>query len=386
MNSLIAILFGTLITVPTLFYFLQTGKSINNYKGLIERFGHKLEKNEVITKDGYILSLWHLIPNFVVNINKVIYLQCGFANSGLCYFYLEDKSLPYLLQERGYDVWIGNNRGSEPCLKHISKDSSKSTGDFWDFSMDDFIKYDIISEINYIKNRTNAKKVDFIGYSEGSALFLMLYMDNPNYVESSIKKFVSIGTVPNLSNVTVSLTELIDKVYGLLKISEIFTKVLKVNDGERAAIKSAYKANPIYFIKLFREKGLISNRTDYDGLSKFFAHYPTSTSIYNLYHWEKIQEKGKLVYYNPRSENSNELKEYDLNVLKKWKIKAFISRSLTDSYSSYNEVTKLYENIENKSLVTIFDSTGFAHLDYALAKSAYEDFYFPLVNFLDNKN
>ena len=233
MNSAITILIGTLITLPTLYYFSQMGKSLNNYKRYIERFGHKLEQNEVITKDGYILSLWHLIPKFEVNTNKVIYLHPGFASTGVVYFHLENKSLAYLLEERGYDVWIGNNRGSAPCLKHVSKDSNKLNGDFWDFSMDNFIKYDIVSEINYIKNRTSAKKLDFIGYSEGTALFLMLYMDNPNFVESSINKFVSIGTIPNLSNVTIYVSELIDKAYDILKLSEIFTKVFKINDAER---------------------------------------------------------------------------------------------------------------------------------------------------------
>ena len=68
--------------------------------------------------------------------------------------------------------------------------------------MDHFVRYDIVSEIEFIKKRTDAEKVDFVGYSEGSTLFLMLYMDNPNFVESSINKFVSIGTIPNLSNTT----------------------------------------------------------------------------------------------------------------------------------------------------------------------------------------
>ena len=111
-----------------------------------------------------------------------------------------------LFCKKGYDVQIGNNRGSPPSKKHVSKNPKISNGDYWDFSMDDFIKYDIVSEIDYIKKHTGAQKVDFIGYSEGSTLFLMLYMDNPKFVESSINKFVSIGTVPNLSDIPISIT------------------------------------------------------------------------------------------------------------------------------------------------------------------------------------
>ena len=121
MNPLIFMLLGALAVVPTMYYFSFNNLSLNNYKEYIERFGHKLEENEVTTEDGYIINLWHLIPDFPVNPEKVIFLQPGFASSGLCYFELQKKSLPYLLQEKGYDVWIGNNRGSKFSANTLQK-------------------------------------------------------------------------------------------------------------------------------------------------------------------------------------------------------------------------------------------------------------------------
>jgi lysosomal acid lipase/cholesteryl ester hydrolase len=156
--------------------------------------------------------------------------------------------LPYFLQEKGYDIWLGNNRGSPPSKKHVSKNPKKENGDFWDFCMDDFVKYDIVSEINYIKKHTGAKKVDFIGYSEGSTLFLMLYMDNPNFVENSINKFVSIGTVPNLSDIPTSVTDLIDKVSYYLKIKEFFSKVFYIDDKARTALLTSVEKSLLIYI------------------------------------------------------------------------------------------------------------------------------------------
>ena len=54
----------------------------------------------------------------------------------------------------------------------------------------------------------------------------MLYMDNPKFVESSINKFVSIGTVPNLSDIPISITETIEKGLYYSKIKEPFLKFL----------------------------------------------------------------------------------------------------------------------------------------------------------------
>jgi hypothetical protein len=31
-----------------------------------------------------------------------------------------DKAIPFLLAEAGYDVWLGNNRGCEYGLQHVT--------------------------------------------------------------------------------------------------------------------------------------------------------------------------------------------------------------------------------------------------------------------------
>ena len=112
MNSLITILLGSTIIIPVVYFFSTTNKTFKDYKKYIERFDHKFEEFEVITEDGYILSLWHLVPDFHVNKEKVVFFQPGFADTSAGYFELGEKSLPYFLQEKGYDIWLGNNRVS----------------------------------------------------------------------------------------------------------------------------------------------------------------------------------------------------------------------------------------------------------------------------------
>ena len=184
--------------------------------------------------------------------------------------------MAYFLQEKGYDVWIGNNRGSKFSANHVSKNPKDVNGDFWEFSMDNFIQYDIPSEINFIKNKTKATKVNYVGSSEGNALFLMLYMDNPQFVESSINKFISIGTIPNLSNVPYTISR-------LFKFTEPFNKALKFSDKARTAIIKSVKNNPETSEKLFQELGTITNRTKADSIALFFLYYPTDSSIYHIY-------------------------------------------------------------------------------------------------------
>lgn len=380
MKSFNIILAGAFLTLP--FYYLINYKSINDYKKQIENCGHKLEENEVTTEDGYILNLWHLVPNFDVSPDKVIFFQNGFAATGRGYFMLEEQSLPYLLYEKGYDIWIGNNRGTKVSQNHVSKNSKKVNSDYWDFSMDDFVKYDIQSQINYIKKRTNAKKVDFVGYSEGTTLFLMLYMDYPEFVESSINRFISFGLIQSLPSVSPIIDNLIDLLYNLFQVTKSFSKALQVKDSVRASFVHSVKKNIISTKETFIENGFITNKTESENLINFFKLYPTDISIYNIYQWQAIQDKKALVHFNPRLGGENQFEEYDKEVLKKWKIKAFITRSETDNFSLYKDVTEFYNNIENKSLITLFDC-DYSHLDFALAKSAYRDIYLPLMKYLE---
>ena len=46
----------------------------------------------------------------------------------------ENKALAFVLANRGYDVWLGNNRGNKHSKRHI-KYSTKDAA-FWDFTLE----------------------------------------------------------------------------------------------------------------------------------------------------------------------------------------------------------------------------------------------------------
>ena len=135
------------------------------YKDYIKSMGYKLEEHEVITEDGYKLTLWHIIQNKSVDKNKVVYFQPGFLCTAWVFFQLGKYSLPFMLTDLGYDVWIGNNRGTIFSLDHISKDPEDWNGDYWDFNMDDYVVYDLPASITYVRQTTGANQIDYIGHS-----------------------------------------------------------------------------------------------------------------------------------------------------------------------------------------------------------------------------
>ena len=69
---------------------------------------------------------------------------------------------PYMLQiaNRGFDVWMGNNRGT----KYTIRSGDKATEDYWQFTFADMGRSDIPAFIDQIKASTGVSKVTYIGY------------------------------------------------------------------------------------------------------------------------------------------------------------------------------------------------------------------------------
>ena len=364
---------------------IETDELEYYYKDYIKSQGYKLEEHEVITEDGYILNLWHIVKNLSFDKNKVIFIQPGFMCSSWVFFQLGKNSLPFLLIEKGYDVWIANNRGTLFSMEHISKNSEELNGDYWDFSMDENVIYDLPANIDYIKQTTGAKKINYIGHSQGTTIFYMLYMHNPSYVESSINKYISLGTVPNIAHTNYLPIQMLDKVYGLLEMAQPFTKAIIFNPTQRKILSSICKNKPNLCRTAFEAAASLSptNRIKYETVYPFLYYYPAGTSSDTMLHWSQIHQEKKLVYFNPEYNSNKEAKEYDISVIKNWKIKALIQRSDCDTFSSYDDVTDLYDLIEKKSYIKLLDTKLYGHTDDLCAESAINDVYIPIFDFLE---
>jgi len=143
--------------------------------------GYEHEEHIVMTKDGYLLGL-HRIPckkgekkpisrsRPGRKIGKpVVYLHHGLlmcSDVFLCTT-SADRSLPLVLVEAGYDVWLGNNRGNKYSKKHTTLQSHSPA--FWNFSIDEFALRDIPDTIEYILEVTKERSLSYIGFSQGSA-------------------------------------------------------------------------------------------------------------------------------------------------------------------------------------------------------------------------
>lgn len=131
--------------------------------------GFESEEHEVMTEDGYKLTMHRIYSKEDAppegQKRKAVLLQHGFLDSSAIWIINKPKGAPaFKLAKAGYDVWLGNNRGTTYSRDHKYLDAKKDR-DYWNFTISEFGKYDQPAQVDYIRNHTGQDKITYIGHS-----------------------------------------------------------------------------------------------------------------------------------------------------------------------------------------------------------------------------
>lgn len=272
-----------------------------NISEIIRHWGYPAEEHEVVTEDGYILTV-NRIPwgrKHTPGPRPAVLLQHGLLAAGSNWITNPpNSSLGYVLADEGYDVWIGNSRGNTWSQKHVTLDPAQE--EFWKFSYDELAQKDLPAVVNRILKETKQEQIFYVGHSQGTTIAFIAFSTLPE-LASKIKLFLGLAPVATVAFASSPMAKLsivpdawIWDVFGkrdFLPQSYIIEWFAENVCGKK--LLSELCGNLFFVLCGFDEKNLNMTRTPV-----YTTHCPAGTSVQNILHWSQAVHGGKLMAFD----------------------------------------------------------------------------------------
>lgn len=126
-----------------------------------------------------------------------------------------EQGLAYLLADQGYDVWLGNARGTTYSRNHTTINPNKSK--FWKFSWNEIGGIDVPASIDYVLEQTGQDSLHYVGYSQGTTSFFVMTSLYPEY-NKKIKVATLMAPIAYMTNMYSPIIRLAATFDGVLEV------------------------------------------------------------------------------------------------------------------------------------------------------------------------
>lgn len=113
----------------------------------------------------------------------------------------DDHSLPFMLSNNNFDVWLSDARGTNNNNRNYSVDFNfVESQRFWDYSLDEQSLFDIPHIIDFVLLKTRSQKLVYVGYSQSTFFLFTLLSTVPEYSDK-VAAFVAMAPVCYVSHI-----------------------------------------------------------------------------------------------------------------------------------------------------------------------------------------
>ncbi|XP_075230312.1 lipase 3-like [Lycorma delicatula] len=356
--------------------------NINRSKvSLINKRGFIAQLYHVTTEDGYILQLTRITPRVPTKSKYApVLLQHGvLAASDQWLLQGRGRDLAFILAENGFDVWLGDQRGSVNSRANIKYGPHDER--FWDFSFHESGMYDLPAFIDKILLITKASQITFIGHSMGTTVFLVMASMRPEYAErvklSILLAPICFPPVPRSQSMIVNLLLANADYIGNSLLAAKQYEILPRSLAFQNIIQNYCKENsPTLNICL----GVVGNvygdnraNLDMSMIPFYFSSVPAGTSLKTLFHLVQIFKTGKFQQYDYGPLEN--IKKYGEITPPTYPLLNFDSQVAliygnNDGLLNRESVGKLERNLRGIRMVYEVDDPRFSHLDFMFGNNA----------------
>lgn len=353
-----------------------------DFIALATKYGTKIEGHDLVTEDGYILKLFHLVGDK----RRPVLLNHGALQSADTFILRGNTSLAIQLIKRGYDVWLLNVRGNRYSRKHLRLNPNTDK-EFWDFSFVEFGKFDIPTAIDYILGGTGEKPLSVIGFSEGTTAMYALGAMKPEYNEK-VNIHVSLAPICYLHNTKPIMSSVIE-------YSSYLNQGLVLSNANE--LVSFYSPAKKFFDIICRQEkigydlcllGMVFPVTGFDMKEieeEFFkvvlGHFPAGTSRKNMYHLGQIGTRKVFAHFDYGAKLNREVYGSDNPPkldLAKVTMRTALIVGKNDRISTVRDVNMLRKELPDVVKYVELKPDNFGHLNFVWGRNTHKTM-FPII-------
>ncbi|XP_038886840.1 triacylglycerol lipase 1 isoform X2 [Benincasa hispida] len=259
---------------------------------LVHPAGYPCAEHTIQTKDGFLLGLQRVSSrdgDLEKRKGPPILLLHGLFMGGDGWFLNSAKqSLGFILADNGFDVWIGNVRGTRWSHGHTSL--SEDDKEFWNWSWEELALYDLAAMINYINSLTD-RKIYVVGHSQGTIMSFAA-LTQPD-IAKKVEAAALLSPISYLEHITAPLVRLmVDTHLDTIILSAGFRELNFKSDWGTVLLDNLCDrlVNCINVLSSITGENCCLNRSRFD---LFFEYEPHPSSAKNLHHlFQKIERRG----------------------------------------------------------------------------------------------
>lgn len=146
-----------------------------------------------------------------------VFVQHGLMSSAMDFLVTgPERALGFILADAGFDVWLGNTRGSTYSRNHeyLSPDAKE----YWQFSWHEIGERDLPAEIDYVLKNTGYEKLHYIGHSQGTTAFFVMASLEP-MMQSKIQTMNALAPIAYMSHLKSPFVRLLSPMAGVLGVN-----------------------------------------------------------------------------------------------------------------------------------------------------------------------
>jgi lysosomal acid lipase/cholesteryl ester hydrolase len=371
--------------------------SLRDMVGVVRAMDLDITQHFCTTADGYVLSLFHLTkpgdgPVSVLRggrRRRTALLMHGLLDSSVVWVNNNrDNSLGPFLLSRGWDVWMGNNRGNKWSRRHtrLATDSDE----FWDFSWDEMARHDFPALVDCVLRESGAKTLTYVGHSQGvtQAFAGLSLPDVGPGLASKLDHVVGLAPVAYIHHMKSVLMKTMaeldgDDLTNLLGVREfaptnlfyetVLPNLCRVDSARecQSLLESVY--GPSRHLNTTREQ-------------VFLSTFPAGTSTRNVQHYGQSTRENKFGFFdhgrekNIKRYGSHPPPTYSLGAYPR-DVPTFLFHGTNDALVAPEDLARLRRELPAE--VRFFEVDEFAHVDFVWGKDPAERVFAKLLRLLE---